>query len=510
MDHGVRAPRPPCFRARGQRLRGHAHAMGRHGFLQHQVVGGEGIRMPERAQGHVVGGPRADAGQRDPACGEILQRAFGAEVDATFEQRTRQAADRVGARAGQADRGEVDIDQPVRCREQMGQSIERNRQRRSVPLRQPRGQRARGGHAHLLADHRAHRDLETIPAARQPQPRARVQQGTQACVVAQCLRDDMRIRIQVEHAPQPLHDAQQLHGRRALQLQPQRMCAVAPRADAQPARRLGSADHAPVAALVHHFHAGQRAPAQEIQHRGKVVWRPVTQPQRHAIVRGRHVALAQFARRHAVLVAEGGVEAGQAAEAGGQRHLRDRQRGFGQQLLGEQQPARAVHVVRRGAHAFAEEPAQLPFAQAHLVGQRCERGIDQRALFDQLQGAGHRVVAAPPRAVAGRQFGPAAQAGTEARRFRRCGMAVIDDVGRLRRRGRADRPAVDARAGDGGEEQAVEARVATQPRLFADARIGQGGGIGGGHARRLAPGSHADSPFPDVNARCLSVASVRA
>src|SRR5690606_8682086 len=56
------------------------------------------------------------------------------------------------------------------------------------------------------------------------------------------------------------------------------------------------------------------------------------------------------------------------------------------------------------------------------------------------------------------------------------------DVGGLGRMHRAHRPAIDARAGHGDEEQSVEARIAAQPRLLADAARRQGGGLGGRHA----------------------------
>src|SRR3546814_1276803 len=62
------------------------------------------------------------------------------------------------------------------------------------------------------------------------------------------------------------------------------------------------------------------------------------------------------------------------------------------------------------------------------------------------------------------------------------GGAVVGDVGRLRWMHRAHRPAVDARTGHRDEEQPVEARIAAQPRLLADAARRQGGGFGGRHA----------------------------
>src|SRR3546814_14388395 len=52
--------------------------------------------------------------------------------------------------------------------------------------------------------------------------------------------------------------------------------------------------------------------------------------------------------------------------------------------------------------------------------------------------------------------------------------------------GGAHRPAVDARTGHRDEEQPVEARIAAQPRLLADAARRQGGGYGGRHAAQAS------------------------
>ena len=70
--------------------------------------------------------------------------------------------------------------------------------------------------------------------------------------------------------------------------------------------------------------------------------------------------------------------------------------GLGQQLLGEQQPARAVHADRRRAEALDEQAPQLAFAEADAFGQRRQRLLGQRAFVDQLQRARDRRIAAPP------------------------------------------------------------------------------------------------------------------
>src|SRR3546814_8669168 len=72
-------PDTTLFRSRAPRFRGGRLCL--HRFLQHQVVGGKGVRMPEGAQCDVVRRPRADAGQGGPARDELVERAFDAEVD---------------------------------------------------------------------------------------------------------------------------------------------------------------------------------------------------------------------------------------------------------------------------------------------------------------------------------------------------------------------------------------------------------------------------------------------
>ncbi len=73
---------------------------------------------------------------------------------------------------------------------------------------------------------------------------------------------------------------------------------------------------------------------------------------------------AQPRRWHAVALGEGRIEAPQAAEAAGQRHLRDRQCAVGQQLLGEQQAPRLQVLQGRDAMLGEEDAAQVALADA--------------------------------------------------------------------------------------------------------------------------------------------------
>ena len=195
--------------------------------------------MAERAQGDVVRGPGADAGQGGPAFDEVLQRARGAEVDPAVEQGACDRVDRACARLGHAEARQVRCGDLRRLREQALQAGARQPRRQRRPVEAGQATRVRGGHAHLLAEHRAHRGLEPVPAAWQAQGRAPAQQRPQCRVAREHGADRLGIGVEVEHAPHPLHRRQ--HPRRwaAVQFQLQRAaivaCAAWPAADPEPA-----------------------------------------------------------------------------------------------------------------------------------------------------------------------------------------------------------------------------------------------------------------------------------
>lgn len=212
--------------------------------------------------------------------------------------------------------------------------------------------------------------------------------------------------------------------------------------------------------------------------------RPIAQAQgQRAIIKGPALA-ADRGGRHATAVHEGGVEAAQAVVAGSHGHVGDRQRGFGQQLLGQQQAAGGMDLRRRRAQARHEQALQLARAQSQPGGQRGYGGVLQVAIVDQGQGALQRFVA---EGVLGlrRQFRAAAQAGTEpGRRGRRSGGVVVH-VARLRRGRRTHGPAVDAGTAHGGEEHPVEAGIAGEAGAFAGGVVQGQGGV---HGAQSMPG----------------------
>lgn len=115
--------------------------------------------MMERAHAEVVRGPRADAGELDRRRDERVE-VMAIEIELAAGDRRRDALDRRGARAGQAELREP-IDGTAR-------DLRRGREAKAVLVkraelhREPPGERRRGGDRHLLADHRADRRLERI------------------------------------------------------------------------------------------------------------------------------------------------------------------------------------------------------------------------------------------------------------------------------------------------------------------------------------------------------------
>ena len=313
-----------------------------------------------------------------------------------------------------------------------------------------------------------------------------------------------QIRVEIEHAPHPAHDARNRARIGVADLQ-QQFRSFRGGAHPDPARCIGGADHALIAVVVHAFDAGDRAFGEEAQQHREIQRRPIAQTQGQCAA-GRDCRRFQPAdrtRRHAAAALERGVEATQAVVARRQRDIGHRQCGFGQQLFREQQPAGRMHRVRRRADMCEEHPLQLPCAQPDPRRQCIGAAVLQRTVGDQGQRAAHRVFA-HLRMRFGRELGPTAQTGPVAGRSGCGGVRVEGDVFPLRRRRRAHRPAIDAGAAHGDEEQAVEAMVLRGHRPEADLARRQGidGGEGVGHDAIIGRRDGGDSPFSDTDVLC--------
>src|SRR6185437_2839756 len=208
--------------------------------------------------------------------------------------------------------------------------------------------------------------------------------------------------------------------------------------------------------------AGHGPRREMTQHRLPVVGRAVAQPERDASL-GRRARRPspQRAGRAAEELAEGLVEAADAAEAGGQRHLAKRHARLVDELFGEEHAPRLRHRHRRGAQMLVEQAPELAPADAEPLGQRLDAGVGvERAVGHERQRARHRVRAAAPEGEVGRGLRPAAQAGPEPRLLRRRRRGEEAAIGEFGRAGGADRPAIDPGRGHADEKPAVETRVA--------------------------------------------------
>ena len=150
--------------------------------------------------------------------------------------------------------------------------------------------------------------------------------------------------------------------------------------------------------------------------------------------------------RHPIARLEQRVEAPQALEAARQRDVGDRQRGVGQQALGEQQPLRLRVLDRRDAELGEEDAPQMTARDADARGEmlRCPPS-SQRAVLDQVDRACASRAPASTLALPGRELGTAAQARPIAVDLGRRRAGKEAAVLALRRAHRAHRAAVDAR-----------------------------------------------------------------
>ena len=179
----------------------------------------------------------------------------------------------------------------------------------------------------------------------------------------------------------------------------------------------------------------------------------------------------QRARRAMVGAAHGVVEAAKAGETRGERHLGHRERRLVDHLLGEEDAPRPRDRKRRYADVPVEQAPEMTATDPETPGQLLDAGAVERPVGDQGEGARYRARRAAPGGKFRRDLGPAAQTRPEPGRVRRRRAGQEQAVLDLRRARRANRPAVDTGAQDGGEEPSVEAGVAHQQRAVAGVTI---------------------------------------
>ena len=133
--------------------------------------------------------------QRGPRPGEVLALVD----DEPAGDRGRQGAQRSGARGGHA--GDLAGREPLGRREQAHEAVLGPRQWLTVTEREPLRQAPAGSHRHLLAEHRAHGQLEAVPGARQAQPGPRLDERPEQRVAAKRGVDAVGFLVTAEQEP---------------------------------------------------------------------------------------------------------------------------------------------------------------------------------------------------------------------------------------------------------------------------------------------------------------------
>ncbi len=385
---------------------------------QNRIVRRESVRLPEGAGRDVLRGrcgDARDAGQR------FLVRAR--------EGRLRERSDR--ARSSRRPSLEP------RLRERFGRrkddaQASRIADRESLPeaLRELAELRTRAARDRL-PESGAHRHLQGIPGARNPEPRIPADERRQHRVVPQMSRDGGGVRVEIEHAAEPRDDRQKRPGLRDVDARFQRR-AGAVVAHLQNAGAAVVRKRPPVGsgARVHLLDARDRALRQKREQRVPVVGRAVGEP--HDVPVALRVERArmpaEIRRGPVVSGADLVVETAHGAEPGLHRDASHGQIRVAEQPCREAQPPRLRNRGGGGAQVNREEAVELARAHAQPARQIREAALPQRALLDQAQSAADRARGSIPARRARSRLGPAAAAGSEARGHRLVRGAEIPDV----------------------------------------------------------------------------------
>ena len=177
---------------------------------------------------------------------------------------------------------------------------------------------------------------------------------------------------------------------------------------------------------------------------------------------------------------EDGVEAAQALESAGEGDAGYRQGRVHEEPLGEQQAVRLRELHRGHAELPLQGPSEMTLADAQLAGELGHAPAIERARADAVCRHSRQPRHGVDQRPAGRQLGPAAEAGAESVPLGgRGGVEETPAIGVGHSRG-THRPAVDPRRGDADEEHPVEAGVACIQRASAD--VGTEDEVWGGQA----------------------------
>ena len=399
---------------------------------------------------------------------ELGGSARGLEVECAPCDGLRQRSQRGRARARQTDRARVRHGQRLGPREQVGQARARRvAERLTEAGGKPAGQRGGAAHRDLLAEQGAHGDLERVPRPRHAQTGVLRNERAQGAIARELRLDRERIGVEVEESAGARHDlVYAVEGR-----QPHRELELAGTGDRPHLERTeprAEPDRASIRVAVDLLHAGCRARREEAEQRGPVERRPEGKPHRQrGGARGPGAPPPQRRRRGAEGRAHGVVELPHAGEACGERDLRQPQIALVEEAPGQVGAACPRDRAGSDTQMRREEPRQVTRADAESRREALEIVAVEASGGDEAQRARHQGGAADPGRGAGGGLRPAAPAGAEAGALGRGGAGEEAHVLAPGRARRADRPAVDPRRQDAGEEVAVEAAVAREQRSVA-------------------------------------------
>ena len=253
---------------------------------QAQVARRKRVRFPEGAHRNVVRRPLADPRNRDEPRDRVVEIERRIESQRSVDDGGSERANRRRTRARDADPPEIGVGEHVRRRKEMREAGARRRDRRPERAGEPPRERRRAGDRDLLAEHGAHRELESVPRARHAHAGTRVDGGTQLGAPSQLTGDTQRIGGEVEETPRALDDLNEI----VVIGEPDLHDHVPLRGDVAHLDltvRLGSADRAPVDVAIDGLDARRRAPREKAQQSLPVERRAIRQTHDEALARRR-------------------------------------------------------------------------------------------------------------------------------------------------------------------------------------------------------------------------------
>jgi acrylyl-CoA reductase (NADPH) len=170
-----------------------------------EVIDEEDVAVAEGTHRDVAGGPRPDARKRHERASCVTAVGAGVEPQLAGGQRAAQADERAGPRARHRQPPRIQGGERVRRREQGGHRAARAREALAVLGDQPAGGGARRRNRHLLAEHRAHRQLGAIDASRNPQARGSRHERADERIAAQVRGDGGGVGVEVQQPAAALH-----------------------------------------------------------------------------------------------------------------------------------------------------------------------------------------------------------------------------------------------------------------------------------------------------------------